>query len=132
VNLGESATADSPFFFGQHLELMSTNIIVQFVGFQSKPLVREYTFTVRHPSTEPEEFTLAIPNEAFDSRRVRYQDAPDICSHKLHSELAAAENHPAKNHFRLSNEELDAYRTAHAPKHPKYPYAPKPEQDSDS
>src|SRR6202043_1218463 len=106
---------------------MSANIIVQFVGFQSKPLFREYTFTVRHPSTEPEEFTLAIPNEAFDSRRVRYQDAPDICSHKLHSELAAAENHPADSHFELSDAELDDYRVTHTHKPPKYPYAPKPE-----
>src|SRR5271155_3838218 len=108
---------------------MSDSVIVQFVGFQSKSLVREYTFTVRHPATEPEEFTVTIPNEAFDSRRVRYQDAPDICSHKLHRELAAFENHPPKNHFRLSDAELDDYRTTHTPKSAKYPYAPKPEQE---
>jgi hypothetical protein len=108
---------------------MSDSVIVQFIGFQSKSLVREYTFTVRHPATEPEEFTLTIPNEAFDSRRVRYQDAPDICSHKLHRELAASENHPPKNHFRLSDAELDDYRTAHTPKSAKYPYAPKPDQE---
>ncbi|MGB0035024.1 MAG: hypothetical protein WBP79_06080 [Candidatus Acidiferrales bacterium] len=109
---------------------MSDNIIVQFVGFQSKTLVREYTFTVRHPATEPLEFTLTILNEAFDSRRVRYQDAPDICSHRLHRELAAAENHPVKSHFRLTDAELDEYRVAHTPKHSKYPYAPKPRQDA--
>jgi hypothetical protein len=104
---------------------MSEHIIVQFVGFQSKVLVREYTFTVREPSTEPREYTLTIANEAFDARRVRYQDAPDICSHKLHRELAAAENHPVKSHFRLSDAELDDYRTTHTHKPPKYPYAPR-------
>lgn len=104
---------------------MSEHILVQFVGFQSKVLVREYTFTVREPATEPREYTLTIANEAFDARRVRYQDAPDICSHKLHRELAAAENHPVKSHFRLSDAELDDYRTTHTHKPPKYPYAPR-------
>jgi len=104
-------------------------IIVQFVGFEAKNLVREYTFTVREPATEPREFTLTIPNEAFDKRRVRYQDAPDICSHKLHRELAASENHPQKNHFRLSDAELDDYRTTHTHSAPKYPYAPKPVEE---
>jgi hypothetical protein len=108
---------------------MSSNIIVQFVGFQSKSEFREYTFTVREAATEPREYTLSIPNEAFDTHRVRYQDAPDICSHKLHRELAASENHPEKTHFRLSDTELDDYRTTHMSKPPKYPYAPKTDQD---
>jgi|HubBroStandDraft_4_1064222.scaffolds.fasta_scaffold926735_1 hypothetical protein len=107
------------------------HIIVQFVGFQSKNSAREYTFTVREPATEPREYTISIPNEAFDSHRARYQDAPDICSHKLHRELAASENHPADSYFRLTNAELEDYRSTHAQKPPKYPYAPKPvEEDS--
>lgn len=109
---------------------MSNDVIVQFVGFQSKALVREYTFTVRERETEPREFTLTIANEAFDTRRVRFQDAPDICSHKLHRELAASENHPEKSHFRLSDTELEEYRTSHMSKPPKYPYAPKTDSES--
>ncbi|HKV04261.1 MAG TPA: hypothetical protein VJO53_04040 [Candidatus Acidoferrales bacterium] len=109
---------------------MSDNVIVQFVGFQAKSFAREYTFTVREPETEPREYILSIANEAFDSRRVRYQDAPDICSHKLHRELAAAENHPPNTHFLLSDLELDEYRTAHTLKPLKYPYAPKPDRDA--
>jgi hypothetical protein len=109
---------------------VSNNLIVQFVGFQNKERAREYTFTVRERETEPREFTITINNDAFDSRRVRYQDAPDICSHKLHRELAASENHPAKNHFRLSDEELDEYRVSHAHKPLKYPYAPKPDPEA--
>jgi len=105
------------------------HIIVQFIGFQSKKLVREYTFTVREGAVEPREYTLTISNEAFNSRLVRFQDAPDICSHKLHRELAAAENHPAVTHFRLSDAELEAYRASHTHKPPKYPYAPRTEAD---
>jgi len=104
---------------------MGDNVMVQFMGFQSKAQVREYTFTVRERETEPREFTVTIANEAFDARRVRFQDAPDICSHKLHRELAAAENRPEKSHFRLSDAELDEYRTTHMAKPPKYPYVPK-------
>ena len=112
------------------LQTMNNNAIVQFVGFQSKSLVREYTFTVRERSTEPREFTLTIPNEAFDSHRVRFQDAPDICSHRLHRELAATENHPEKSHFRLTDAELEEYRAAHAPKTSRNPYQRPPDQES--
>jgi hypothetical protein len=103
----------------------NNSVIVQFVGFEAKPQGREYTFTVRETATEPREFTLTIPNEAFNTRRVRFQDAPDICSHRLHLELAATENHPVKTHFNLTDAELEAYRTSHMQKPPKYPYAPK-------
>lgn len=109
---------------------MSDNVMVQFVGFQSKAQVREYMFTVRERETEPREFTVSIANEAFDTRRVRFQDAPDICSHKLHRELAATENHPPKSHFSLSNAELDEYRTTHMAKPPKYPYVPKTDPEA--
>ncbi len=62
---------------------MSDTVVVQYLGFEAKPLVREYTFQVRYAMNERHEFTLTIANEAFDSHRVRYQDAPDVCSLKL-------------------------------------------------
>lgn len=105
---------------------MSDTVIVQYVGFEAKPLVREYTFSVREPAGEPREFTLTIPNEAFDSHRARYQDGPDICSHKLLIELAGGAHHPPKTHFRISDIELETYRSAHAPKTQRSPYAYKP------
>ncbi len=108
---------------------MSDVIIVQFVGFQARSLVREYTFTVREAASEPREFTLTIANEAFDSHRARFQDAPDICSHKLHRELATYANHPPKNHFRVTDAELDDYRSAHAPKSLRNLYTRKAAQE---
>src|SRR5207245_270228 len=82
---------------------MSEHIIVEFVGFQSKALAREYTFTVRESASEPREFTLTIANEAFVSHRARYQDAPHICSLKLHRELATYANHPPETHFCITS-----------------------------
>jgi len=108
---------------------VSHEIIVQFLGYEVKPLVREYTFTVREVSTEPREFTLTIPAEAFNERLLRIQDAPDVCSRKLHRELATYANHPPDNHFAITNAELEAYRVARAPRTPKSPFSRKPVED---
>lgn len=108
---------------------MSHEIIVQFQGYEVKALVREYTFTVRESDTEPREFTLTIPTEAFNERLLRIQDAPDVCSRKLHRELATYSNHPPDTHFAITNAELEDYRIARAPRPPKSPFARKPVED---
>jgi hypothetical protein len=95
---------------------MSDGLIVQFVGYEVLPLSREYKFTVREDKVEPREFTLTIASSAFDCRRARFQDAPDICSLRLRRELAADSNHPANTHFQITDEELDDYRGRHSPK----------------
>jgi hypothetical protein len=95
---------------------MSRSVIVQYAGFTSKPLVREYCFLVRDVSSEPREFTFTILNEAFRSHRVRYQDAPEICSIKLYRELAERLNHPLQTHYRVSDIELNNYRDSHPSK----------------
>jgi len=107
---------------------MSDNVIVQFVGFEAKALVREYNFHVRQASSEIREFTLTIVNEAFNSRRVRYQDAPEICSLRLHRELATYSNRPPQAHYRISELDLDEYRNAHASKASGNIDKPKPAQ----
>lgn len=93
---------------------MSREILVQFVRFEAKASVREYTFTVREPSTDPREFKLTISNEAFNERRVRYQDAPDVCSARLRQELATHANHPPTSHYQITDADLDDYRNSHA------------------
>jgi len=108
---------------------MIENINVQYVGFEAKTLVREYSFIVRQGLDETSTFTLTIGNEAFGSRRVRFQDAPEICSLRLHQELAAFGNHPPQAHYRISETDLDHYRSSHAPKAWGYPYKPKVSRD---
>jgi hypothetical protein len=96
---------------------MRNNIIVQYVGFEAKMLVREYAFTVREGgSGESREYTLTITQEAFGSHRARYQDGPDICSLRLHRELATNENHPLHTHFCVTDNELTEYYDAHRQK----------------
>jgi hypothetical protein len=107
---------------------MTDSPIVQYVGFEVKPLVREYTFSVRQAG-EVREFKLNIANEAFVSHRARYQDAPGICSDRLQAELAASSNHPPESEYDITGTELDDYRKSRAPKVAPSPYGRKPRED---
>jgi len=104
---------------------MTAKVNVQYVGFEAKALGREYHFIVRQALDETSEFILTIGNEAFGSRRVRFQDAAEICSLRLHRELACFENHPPDSHYRISETDLDDYRSSHATKAWGYPFKPK-------
>jgi len=108
---------------------MSSEERIELIGFEARSMVREYTFSVREPAGDPREFTLTILNQAFQDRRVRYQDAPDLCSVKLKRELATFANHPPSTHYRITDAELEDYRSAHAPRKAKSPFARKPVED---
>ena len=95
---------------------MIDRIIVEYVGFQVKPLVREYAFAIRETATEPLQYTVTIANEAFVSHRARYQDAPEICSLRLHRELETHANHPPTTNFCVTDAELAVYQGALKPK----------------
>jgi hypothetical protein len=95
---------------------MRENLNIQYVGFESKALVREYSFVLRRALNETTGFTLTIGNEAFDSRRVRFQDAPEICSLRLQRELAVFGEQTPQTNFHISDKDLDEYRSSHAPK----------------
>jgi hypothetical protein len=95
---------------------MTETVNVQYLGFEAKTLVREYSFLVRQASSETREFSITIVNEAFTSHRLSYQDAPDICSLRLHRELDAFSNNPPQAHYRISEADLAEYRDTHAPK----------------
>ena len=108
---------------------MSSEVRIEFIGFEAKALVREYTFSVRETAGDSREFTLTILNQAFQDHRVRFQDAPDVCSVKLKRELAAFANHPPATHYRISDAELEEYQSAHAPRRAKTPFGRKPVED---
>jgi hypothetical protein len=107
---------------------MSVN--VQYVGFTAKATVREYSFLVRESAIDSHEITFTILNEAFTSHRLRLQNGPDICSLKLHRELADSPNDPLQTHYRISETELDAYRESHTSGAAKALYPRKVAEDS--
>jgi hypothetical protein len=47
---------------------------------------------------------------------VRYQDAPDICSLRLHREFATRSDHLPSARFSITDAELADYMEAHTPK----------------
>jgi hypothetical protein len=99
---------------------MADQFIVQYVGFTSGALVREYSFVVRDESRQPREYTLTIANEAFVSHRARYQDGPTICSLRLRRELAATAPDPSATQFCITDSELADYNKQSSPKPASY------------
>jgi hypothetical protein len=91
-------------------------IVLQYVGFESKGAVREYVFTLRGTDGTYSEYFVTIANDAFVAHRVRYQDAPEICSLRLHREFATRTDHPPSTRFSVTDAELADYMNAHAPK----------------
>jgi len=104
---------------------MASGAQVEYVGFTTRGAEREYQLRVRQGAGEFRDFTLAIPNEAFLSHRVRYQDAPEICFLKLQRELIVAAGGLPATHLDVTDADLEEYRAAHTPKPPqRRPKAP--------
>ncbi len=95
--------------------MINEKTVVQYLGHRATADAREYNFTVRGTAGPSREFSLSIPHAAFSAHRVRFQDAAEICSIRLHSELQIAPLlEPCS--LRVTDADLDAYRIAHAPK----------------
>ena len=108
---------------------MSEPVVLQYVGFETKGAVREYAFTLRGPRGVSSEYFVSIPNDAFVTHRVRYQDAPDVCSRRLHREFATGTDFPPSTRFSITDAELANYQQANAPK-PKPSYTPRQDEQS--
>ena len=109
---------------------MSDAVVLQYVGFENKGAVREYTFTVRGTGGASSEYFVTIANDAFVTHRVRYQDAPDICSLRLHREFAGQTGHPPSTRFCVTDAELADYKAAHTPKAKPGASAPREHHES--
>jgi len=92
-----------------------TNAHVEYLGFTTSGPAREYLFRARHAGEVYQDFALIIPSAAFLSRRVRYQDGPEICFLRLQRELLAAADAPPAARLAVTDAELDEYRIAHTP-----------------
>jgi len=95
---------------------MAHQILMQYTGFESNNQGREYAFRVRFAAEDVRDFKVTITVEAFDSRRVRFQDAPDVCSLRLKRELTANEDCPSNTNFFITDNDLDEYSMSHSPK----------------
>jgi hypothetical protein len=98
--------------------------VAQYIGFKANTQERKYNFIVRRTLNEISEFTIPIGNETFGPRRVRFQDAPEIFSLRLHRELDTFEDHPPQSNYRISEMDLNDFMTAHPSSSRRYPHKP--------
>lgn len=94
-------------------------VSVRYMGFRSTSEGREYTLRVVEQGEEPRESILVIPHEAFASREVRFQDAPDLCFTKLQRDLAGENATAAGARLVLTSADLAAYRENQSRKSPE-------------
>jgi hypothetical protein len=96
----------------------------EYLGFTVDETSRIYSLRVRKEGGA-HDFTVAIANRAFLTKRVRYQDAPEICFLKLERELSECDDAMPEPHLQVTDAELDEYREAHTkkppPRRPKWP-----------
>jgi hypothetical protein len=94
---------------------MRDAVVLQYAGFEDKEGMREYTFIFLRSGGQCSEYFVTIPNAAFIARQVRYQDAPEICSLRVHREFGDQTDHPPDSSFAITDEELADYKDAHTP-----------------
>jgi hypothetical protein len=98
---------------------MNTTLRSEYVGFTVNESSRVYTMRVRRPDGVFQDFQIAIAKQSFLSKRVRYQDAPEICFLKLKQEWSqCGEDSTPASQIQITDAELDAYREAHTKKAP--------------
>jgi hypothetical protein len=86
-------------------------VTIRYMGFECTSEGRSYRLRV-DGAGEPRLFTVMIPNEAFESRRARFQDAPELCFARLQRELGANPELPEGLDLLITPAELDEYRVA--------------------
>lgn len=104
---------------------MSEGVLMAYMGFTSTTQGRQYAFHVRFSSEDSRDYTVTISSEAFSSRRVSYQDGPNVCSSRLKRELTANPGVPSGTSFLIDQHELDEHKLKQAAEAPKGAYRPK-------
>jgi hypothetical protein len=93
---------------------------IEYLDFRNVGEHREFRLRAYLPDGSAE-FRFRIAVAAFDARRVRLQDGPDVCYQKLLRAVAAGET-PSPDVISIDDLELASYREAHTPvpKHRSY------------
>lgn len=106
---------------------MSAGILMEYMGFTSTTCGREYSFHVRFSAEDTRDFTVTIALEAFTSRRVSYQDGPNLSSSRLKRELTTNPDVPTGSSFLIDAKEIDDRKLLDLPtsSHSHRPHGPK-------
>jgi len=85
-------------------------LTIRYLGFECTSEGRSYRLRVDVGSEEPRLFTVNISNEAFATRRARFQDAPELCLQRLQRELDQNDALPGGVSLLVTTADLDFYR----------------------
>jgi hypothetical protein len=85
-------------------------VTIRYLGFECTSEGRSYRMRVDRGAEEPRLYTVSVPNEAFSSRRARFQDAPELCLQRLQRELEDNSELPAGSAIVITMADLDHYR----------------------
>ncbi len=86
---------------------------VEYLDFRDLAECREYRLRVCGPDGATES-RFRIANAAFDGRRVKLQDGPDVCYQKLLRAVSVGDA-PSQDVVTVDDMELAAYQVAHTP-----------------
>ena len=93
---------------------------IQYVGFDTAPSFRIYTFHVINPPSDPREFTVKVQSEAFGPNRLSLQDGPGICYARLALELGGqTPEFQAEASLTIREQDVTDYMEQHYPKKPQ-------------
>jgi hypothetical protein len=84
---------------------------IRYLGFECTSEGRAYSLRV-DDGGDPRLFRVTIPTAAFEARKARFQDAPELCFARLQRELQANPGLPGGHAFLITPAELDEYRDA--------------------
>ncbi|HXK12552.1 MAG TPA: hypothetical protein VMT70_23150 [Vicinamibacteria bacterium] len=86
-------------------------LAIRYLGFECTSEGRAYRLRV-DGAGDPRLYTVTIPNSAFETRKARFQDAPELCFARLQRELMSNSELPSGLGFAITPAELDEYREA--------------------
>jgi hypothetical protein len=104
---------------------MAEGILMEYAGFKSTAQGREYAFHVRFSAEDSRDYTVTITTGAFSSRRVSYQDGPNLCSSRLKRELTNTPDIADGTSFLIDERDLDEHKVKQMADAPKRPPGPK-------
>ena len=84
-------------------------VSIRYLGFECTTEGRAYRLRV-DGTGDPRLVTVTIPTAAFEARKARFQDAPELCFARLQRELAANADLPDGLALVITPAELDEYR----------------------
>jgi hypothetical protein len=98
---------------------------VEYLDYREVDEHREYRFRV-YGVGQSDEFRVRIANAAFDARRVRMQDGPDLCYQKLLKTIAAGVT-AQPDGITIEDVDLLSYRDDHTPVPKRRSWTPSPD-----